>query len=177
MSDWRDIPGYGGAYQISREGEVRSWRWRGAHLAKEPHLMTQYIRQGRGKRGNGRFVKLTSPGGGQKGVPVMKLMVDVWLGGPRPGQIPYHRNGDLADNCAHNIAFGTRQQVGRLFGASSRRKPVAKVSPAGEVVAVYPSARAAARANYVSYQTVLDRCNGRIKYPFALLGYTFKFEE
>lgn len=174
MSDWRDIPGYSGFYQINLDGEVRSWRCRGKR-GSEPHLMTPYTN--RGHRSRARFVKLTDTSGRQRDVPVMKLMVDVWLGGPRPGMIPYHRNGDLADNCAHNIAFGTPQQVGRLFGASARRIPVAKIAPGGAVVAVYPSARTAAKANYVSYQTVLDRCNGRVKQPFALLGYTFKFEE
>lgn len=25
--DWRDIPGYDGAYQINRIAEVRCWKW------------------------------------------------------------------------------------------------------------------------------------------------------
>lgn len=51
------------------------------------------------------------------------------------------------------------------------------MTPEGEIVAVYPSARAAARENHMSYQTVLDRCNGKVKQPFALDGHTYQFEK
>ena len=39
------------------------------------------------------------------------------------------------------------------------------------------SARAAAKANHMSYQTVLDRCHGKVKKPFALDGYTYQFDK
>ena len=55
--------------------------------------------------------------------------------------------------------------------------PVAKVTPAGEIVAVYQSARAAAKANHMSYQAVLDRCNGKVKKPYALDGHTYIFDK
>lgn len=29
----------------------------------------------------------------------------------------------------------------------------------------------------MSYQTVLDRCNGKVKQPFALDGHTYQFEK
>lgn len=174
--DWRDIPGYGGAYQISREGEVRTWRYRGARWLKEPKLMRQYIRH-QGTRSRRRVVKLTDETGRAREVGVLGLMVDVWLGGRPPGLVPYHRNGDLSDHNLNNIGFATREELGRRTGASAARMPVAKVTPSGEVVAVYTSARAAARANHMSYQAVLDRCNGKVKKPFALDGHTYIFDK
>ena len=39
------------------------------------------------------------------------------------------------------------------------------------------SAREAAKANHMSYQTVLDRCNGKVKNPYALDGFTYRFED
>lgn len=176
--DWRDIPGYDGAYQISRMGDVRSWRWRG-RCSKKPHLLTQYKRQprGNGHRSNRYYVKLTTPDGKAREVAVIGIMVDVWLGGRPPGMVAYHRNGDLADNCLHNIAFATPKELGTKTGAQSSRRPVAKVDKSGEVVSVYPSARAAARANHMSYQTVLDRCNGKVKNPYALDGHDYRFEK
>lgn len=174
--DWRDIPGYGGAYQISREGEVRSWRQRGACRSKAPRMMRQYMRK-RARDGRKRFVKLTDVAGRSKDVSVLGIMAEVWFGGPRPGMIPYHRNGDLADHNVNNIGFITREKLGKMTGANSRRKPVAKVAPGGEIVALYPSARAAARANFICYQSVLDRCNGKVKRPFALDGFSYVFED
>lgn len=41
----------------------------------------------------------------------------------------------------------------------SKRIPVAKLSANGELLAVYPSARKAAKANFMSGQTVTNHCN------------------
>ena len=174
--DWRQITGYGGVYEISDMGNVRSWRWRGQHRAERPHLLTPFMRRRR-NREQGPFVKLTDENGAQKAVSVMGLMVQVWLGGKPPGKVPYHRNGDRKDNWVGNIAFASSRDLGKKTGASAARIPVVKVTPEGEIVAAYPSARAAARANHMSYQTVLDRCNGRVKKPFALDGHTYRFDK
>lgn len=174
--DWRKIPGYGGAYEISWDGDVRTWRWRGTHFSKKPRLLTPYIRK-RGGRAIARVVKLTDEHGKANEVKVLTLMVDVWLGGQRPGLVPYHKNGDLSDNCANNIEFITPRELGQKTGGNARRRPVAKVTPDGEVVAVYPSARKAAAANYMSRQSIADRCNGKIKKPYALDGTTYVFDD
>ena len=41
--DWRDIPGYDGMYQLSRMGEVRTWRYRKDRRLKAPRLLVQYM--------------------------------------------------------------------------------------------------------------------------------------
>ena len=175
--EWRNIPGYGGAYQINQMAEVRCWKWRGQRT-KTPHFLTQYRKKPRGKgRRSGRYYfKLTDPGGKSREVAVISRMVDVWLGGRPPGKVAYHRNGDLADSCLHNIAFTTPRELGVMTGAQSSRRPVEKIDMSGEVVEVYPSARAAARANHMSYQAVLDRCNGKVKNPYALDGHNYRFD-
>ena len=60
---------------------------------------------------------------------------------------------------------------------TDRRKCVVKVSKSGEEVEIYRSAREAAKQNNMSYQTVLDRCHNKVKKPFALDGYTYRFEK
>lgn len=172
---WRPIRGYGAMYEISDMGDVRSWRWRGARRASSPHLLQPFVRK-QGRKGRALFVKLTDADGKSIDAKVLSLMVDTWMGGKRPGQVPYHKSGDLKDNWVGNIGFTSRKELGRKTGAAYGRVPVAKVTPEGEVVAVYPSARAAAKANHMSYQTVLDRCNGKVKKPFALDGHTYQFE-
>lgn len=177
--EWREIPGYGGAYEVNWDGIIRSWRWRGEHMAKTPRELKSYRRKPRGlnrHQSNRRYVKLTRPDGTSAEVPVLKIMVEVWFGGPRKGMIPYHKNGDLDDNCVRNIGWTTPKKLGEMTGAKSRRIPVAKVNSDGEVVAFYSSAREAARKNHMSYQTVLDRCNGKVKRPFALDGFTYAYD-
>lgn len=146
---------------------------------KAPHFLTQYRKKPRGKgRRSGRYYfKLTAPDGKACEVAVIGLMVDVWLGRRPPGKVAYYRNGDLADSCLHNIAFATPRELGAKTGAQSSRRPVGKIDTSGDVVAVYSSARAAARANHMSYQTVLDRCNGKVKNSYALDGHNYRFEK
>ena len=170
---WKDIPGYDGMYQINDEGVVRSWRSRWGRL-KEPRIMSAYLRK-RGKRGRARYVKLTAADGTQRDMKVLTLMVNAWFGGCPPGMVAFHRNGDLNDNYVGNIGFATRQALGRMTAPQSRRMAVFKVTPTGEVVGMYSSAREAARKNHMSYQTVLDRCNRRVKKPFALDGHDYRF--
>lgn len=175
---WRDIPGYDGAYQISRDGQVRTWRYRGEQFLKEPKLLTQYLRKPKANRRRSarRFVKLTDAEGHGKEIAVMRLMVEVWFGGYPPGKVAYHKNGDTRDFGVTNIGFATPRQLSVITGAKAGRRAVAKVNEAGEVVALYPSARKAAKANNMSYQAVIDRCHGKIKKPFALDGHTYRFE-
>lgn len=139
-------------------------------------MMKQFVRH-RGKASHRRFVKLTDASGKSKDVSVLGLMVDVWFGGCPAGKVPYHKNGDLTDNDIRNIGFTSRPELGKLTGAKSARRPVRKVDESGEAVAFYPSAREAARQNHMSYQAVLDRCNGKVKKPFALDGHTYQFDD
>lgn len=139
----------------------------------------QYVRKprGNGKRSARRYVKLTDAQGRSKEVAVIRLMVEVWFGGYPPGKVAYHKNGNTADHCYTNIGFITPRELGQLTGAKAGRIPVAKINEDGGVIAYYSSARKAAKANHLSYQAVLDRCHGKIKKPFALDGYTYRFEK
>ena len=178
QNDWRDIPGFGGMYQVDYFGNVRSWRWRGTRKAKNPKPITPYVRKARGNaRQNKRLVvKLTDDQGRAREIPLVNIMVDTWLGGRPKGKVAYLKDR-MQSNCSvHNIGFISRKQLGAMTGGNAKRIPVVKVTQAGEAVEVYPSARAAAKANHMSYQTVLDRCHGRVKNPFALDGHTYKFE-
>lgn len=168
---WRDVVGYGGKYQVSRHGEVRRVLDSG-----RVHDMSAYTKSGRQFRRR-LFVKLTKDGK-SKEEPLLHIVADAWLGQTPPGMVPYHKNGDVADNRADNIGFIDRQTLGRRTGAmADARATVFMLDREGEVVEIYRSAREAAKANYMSYQTVLDRCHNRVKDPYALNGCTFQFEE
>ena len=52
-----------------------------------------------------------------------------------------------------------------------------KIDGTGEIVEVYSSAREAAKQNFMSYQTVIDRCNGKCKSAFAPDGYAYAWED
>ena len=167
---WRDIEGYGGKYRVNRIGEVQRVLKNGLVRDMQP-----YRKKGKTFR-NRLFVKLTKDGK-PKEVAMLKIMAETWHTNKGKGLVPYHKNGIVTDNRVDNIGFTTRKELGRITGhRANKRKCVIKISQSGEEVEVYRSARQAAKENYVSYQTVLDRCHNKVKNPYALDGYTYKFE-
>lgn len=162
--EWRDIPGFKG-YQAHWDGRIRSFRYRGKDVVR-PVLLTPFRHQIHGAFKRKLYVKMKCADGKWRDISLIKVMADTWMGGCPDGMIPYHKNGITEDNCIHNIGFATRMQVGKLTGAKSRRIPVAKVNEAGDILELYPSAREAAKANYLSVQALTDRCNGNVKSEF-----------
>lgn len=168
---WKNIKGYDGRYRVSRCGDVQ--RVFPSGLVRD---MTPYRKRGK-THGNGLFVKLTA-NGKQMEVPMLKVMAETWHGNRDKDLVPYHKNGIITDNRADNIGFTSRKELGRLTGhMAGRRKCILKIAETGEEVEAYRSARQAAKANHMSYQSVLDRCHNRVKNPFALDGYTYQFEK
>jgi len=168
---WRDIPGYGGKYQVDRLGNVR--RVFPSGLVRD---MAAYRKSGKNFRQR-LFVKLTRDGKSTD-VPVLTVMVLAWHGSLPEGKVPYHVNRCVWDNRLENIGFTDRASLGRLTGhMAGGRKAVLKVGRDGGCVGAYRSAREAAKANHMSYQAVLDRCHGKVGDPFALDGFTYRFED
>lgn len=171
--EWRPVPGYEGAYEISWLGQIRSYRYKGGLLERPRYLHPFQHR----KHGNQLMVKLTDSTGKTKEHKLMQLVVATWLGGVPEGKVPYHKNGEQDDNSVGNIGFTTLRTLGKKTGIRcNRRIPVAKIAPDGSVITFYPSAREAAKANYMSYQAVIDRCNGKVKKEFALDGYSYRWD-
>lgn len=87
------------------------------------------------------------------------------------------QNGDLQDDNVNNLALIDRKRLGELTGAKARRRPVAKKEAWGGIVEVYSSAREAARRNFMSYQTVIDLCNGKVKRGKAPDGFVYEWDD
>ena len=122
------------------------------------------------------IVKLTRDGKSREEI-VMQLIAKTFLGVPPLGHVAYHKNGCQYENHIQNISYISKCELGKRTGAKSRRQPVAKIDCNGEVVEVYSSAREAARKNYMSYQTIIDRCNRKCKSTFAPDGYAYAWDD
>lgn len=162
---WKQIDGFGGRYQVNPFGEVR-------RICKHKTVgLKTYQHHG------DQVVKL-SFNNEAKELLLAHVVAAVFLPRPADGLVLWHKNGMLSDNFVGNLEWISRTELGKRTALlADKRRSVAKVTPTGEAVAFYPSARAAAKANHMSYQTVLDRCNGKIKKPFALDGHTYVFDE
>ena len=78
LTEWYDIPGFGGKYQINYFGNIRRALKRG-YKALQPYIKTTNGR---------RVVKLNC-----KEQVVMKLMRITFIGELPPGMVTYHKNG------------------------------------------------------------------------------------
>lgn len=97
LTEWYDIPGYDGKYQINYFGNIRRALKRGY---KDMH---PYIKSSNGRR----IVKLN----GKEQV-VMKLMQITFIGALPPGKVAYHKNGIITDDALNNIGITTRSKLG-----------------------------------------------------------------
>lgn len=170
---WRDIPGTDGKYQASRAGDIRHVWPSGMTSLLRPYLLHSECH----KRKRYRLHVHLRVGGKDKVRGVLGLVAAAWKGKPPEGMIWHHANGNVFDNSVGNIQPITHQELGRKSGGKSTRRSVEMIDREGNVVSLFVSARAAARENHMSYQAVIDRCHGKIKKPFELMGYTFRYED
>lgn len=162
---YTDIPGYEGRYRINQRGDIQ----RVYKTKKVP--MKPSIKKGE------YVIRLLKPCGHRKEERVHKLMELTYMPPAPPGKVLYHKNGVKTDNWINNLAHISRHELGKKTGAKSRRKPVLKLDHDGEIVETYTSAREAGKANFMSYQTIIDRCNGKVKSKFAPDGYQYIWDE
>ena len=170
---WKTIDGYFYNYRINElaniEREVAPNEWR----PLKPFLQRE---NGRPNCRSRLCVRFKTTDGKWKNVIVKNLMVDAFFGGRKPGEVYIHRNGSVQDCTVYNLVKGTQKDVGERTGGASRRS-VEKVDKYGQVVALYPSTLEAAKANYMSRKAIWMRCTNKVRDPFKLNGYTYRYEE
>lgn len=99
MSEWRWVPGFEGLYQVSDDGEVRSF-----HRVPGGQL----LRGGRDTFGYRNVVLYRR--GAEKGFRVHALVALAFIG-PRPeGSVVRHLDGDHDNNRVTNLAYGTQSE-------------------------------------------------------------------
>ena len=171
--DWIDIPNYEGLYQANYLGEIRR-----IYKSGKTKVIAQFMKtSGLGRRVSRKrlFVRLSKDCIGKE-IPVFRIMVQTFFKIPDE-KLPYHKDGDVTNNWVSNIGFTDKHTLGKMTGAISSSIPVKKIDKSGNVVATYPSSREAAIKNGISYQTVLNRCNGYVKKPFLHSDFDYHFGE
>lgn len=169
LETWTDIPGYDGKYQADREGNIQR-----VFPSGKTRRMTPYHKK---MTGSQRLVVKLTKNGKAKEEFLVGIIARTFLGPAPTGYVPYHKNGCQTENHINNIAYISRKELGKLTGAQSKKQSVMKIDENGQTVEIYSSAREAARCNYMSYQTVIDRCNGMCKSAFAPDGYAYAWED
>lgn len=102
MERWLPVPGYDGAYEVSDAGQVRSWLpWNGTAT---PRLL-------KASRDDKGYPRVNLPiGGRQRHFRVHKLVTLAFLGPCPEGQEVRHLDGDAANGCLSNLAYGSHSR-------------------------------------------------------------------
>jgi len=168
LNFWKPIPGMDN-YLVSREGEIRRvWKSGMVTDLKPQRKLTD--------KGRPKTIRLTIAGKRKEYI-VSHLVAAAFLGEPPEGMVLYHKNGMKFDNHVENLAYISRKKLGKKTGHKSNCLAVFKIDKEGNEIEIYYSAREAARQNYMSYQTVIDRCNHKVKNEFALADYSFRWSK
>ena len=147
---WRPIPGYGSErvrYEASNKGNIRRVLLR----TGETKPKSIYYNSGAWR------VKLARDGRNDN-VSAARAVALAWLGDVPPDKLVVTRNGIHSDLRPENLIYMSRSECGKYQRRNRHRKPVVKMRRNGEVVEVYPSVIACAKANGYAQGTISNRC-------------------
>ena len=108
MEVWKDIPGYEGRYQASNLGRIRSLDRRVPCCRGATRLVRGRVLKSAGQKTDPHLRVVL--GHGAAGVLVHRLVALTFQGPCPQGQEVRHLDGDPLNNCADNLAYGTRTE-------------------------------------------------------------------
>lgn len=103
--EWRDVPGYGGAYQVSDHGEIRSVD----RISARGHRVKGRVLRPSTSDGYARL-SLYSSAGERSFVRTHCLVMLAFVGPCPDGLEVLHSDGDGLNNRLSNLSYGTRSQ-------------------------------------------------------------------
>ena len=98
----------------------------------------------------------------QKDIPIKHLIAKAFIKGYKKGNIVECIDGNPMNCRLDNLRIITKQEFGKKTGGKGNNIPIVVTFP-DDSEQEFPSIRSAARALFVSYQTVIDILNGKYK--------------
>ena len=111
MTNWKDVPGHEGSYQVSDAGDVRS-------LDRDVFFAASHKSRAYARSTKGRMLRPGRMSSGHVSVAlgrnnsrcVHELVLLAFVGPPPEGHECRHLNGNPADNRLENLRWGTRSE-------------------------------------------------------------------
>lgn len=185
MENWKDIDGYGGKYQVSDHGKVRSlsaWskgkELKGGLTKGNPH---QY-----------RYVLLV--GKGRKDIKtkyIHRLVAEAFIENPNDYEEVNHKDGNTLNNFADNLEWCTHKQnmehaskMGVLSKGQDNRKgrknprskAVLQFTKDGDFVKEWGSVNEIMRTTGIPASTIFRVCNPKYKHEHTAHGYIWRYK-
>ena len=151
MERWKHIS-YDSRYEVSNFGRFRK---------KNPKNGYRYLKPFR--KHNLFLVKIKD-----KDMNCARLVANAFIKELSTSDRVHHKNGIEFDNHYQNLEVISLKRLGKLTGHISRSQRVVLIEKQ-EIVKTWRSSREAAKDLFISYQTVSDYCNGKVKKPMYKL--------
>lgn len=167
-TEWRNVPGYEGLYEVSAQGSVRSLNWRNTGKTRELFLKRH--------RDGYRQVELFKDGN-KKMIPVHRLVALAFVPGYKPGLTVNHIDEDKGNNRASNLEWCTLEEniqysAYRNKGRPEKKVDVYQIDASGKIVARWPSFVAIRKALGYNDWSIRCCCNGTRKSAY---GFQWQF--
>jgi len=144
---WKTIE-YDRRYQVSNYGRFRK---------KNPKNGYRYLKPFR--KQNQFMVKIKD-----KDMICARLVANAFIKRLNKDDRIYHKNKMEWDNYYRNLKVVSAQELGKLTGHLAKSRRVVEIKN-NEIIRSWLSARKAAKDLFISYQTVMDYCNNKVKSP------------
>ena len=178
MTEWRDIDGYEGYYQVSNGGQVRSLPRSIMQGKRQVNLKGRLLKQC--SDANGYQIVVLSKGGVHKSCRAHRLVAETFI--PNiDGKIEVnHINGNKKDNRVENLEWNTRKEniihshkngLAKLPPAQDRRK-VLQLSQDGNLIKAFESIKIAGKSTRIDASDICNCCRGNRK---TAGGYVWKY--
>lgn len=157
MEHWKEIEGYEGLYQVSDLGNVKSLNYN--HTGKEELLKP--ANDGRGYL----FVHLCKDGKRRR-KHIHRLAADAFIPNPNKYEVVHHIDHNPSNNIVVNLVWTDKQEHNEFHAderAKKQEKTVFQYTLDGEFVAVWTSAKKAAKQLNFTQNHISDCCNNKIK--------------
>lgn len=137
--------------------------------------LSQYYLNSANENKKGLWVSITRNGRAGHQTKVSRLVAEAWFKEFNESLSVIHIDGNRNNNDIANLKLLTKSELGRRTGHLSSSKPIARYNRDGKLVNVYRSVRRAAKEVGVSYQTVLDKANGKLNRPTSCKGIDLRY--
>ncbi|MDR2833258.1 MAG: HNH endonuclease [Streptococcaceae bacterium] len=152
------VPGYEGIYYATEDGFV--WRvWKN----RTPTRLEGY------KKDNLWAIKLLG-----KEYVMSRVIWESFKGRIPANKVITRRNKILSNNSLYNLKCVNKSDRSKKTGAMSKSRSVEQLDENRNVINSWTSARKAAIDLHMSYQTVADYCNRKVKRPMVHLRWESK---
>ena len=109
LGEFRDIPGTGGTYKVSRDGVVVSQCYRGL---PDGYWLVLGQRKTTNSKRYRRLEIIFANGRGKKSCMLSRLILEAWVGpAPSDSHLAAHKNGIIADDKLDNLKWATAIDV------------------------------------------------------------------